>query len=289
MEKLDEGLKTLLDLGKRRGFLTFDQVNDYLPDEASSPEKIHGLLESLDELGIELINEDEAEARLLASGDTDDEPDDVVDEPVDDDDSELTPEDLDEISRRIDDPVRMYLTQMGEIPLLTRDQEIGLAKKIEITRKRFRRKVLECDFALKLVVEVLRKVNDGELPFDRTVKVSVTENLEKDQILGRMPLNLATLDHLMALNIHDFRNFLRAKGDKADPPRPPPEPQGPPPQGGDARRGAVDPDPEGPALDEAAGAGLGPDDRAARPARGRHAPASASRRTAPTWRRSSRT
>ncbi len=44
MDKLDEGLKTLLDLGKRRGFLTFDQVNDYLPDEASSPEKIHGLL-----------------------------------------------------------------------------------------------------------------------------------------------------------------------------------------------------------------------------------------------------
>ena len=63
MDKLDEGLKTLLDLGKRRGFLTFDQVNDFLPDEASSPEKIHGLLESLDELGIELINEDEAEQR----------------------------------------------------------------------------------------------------------------------------------------------------------------------------------------------------------------------------------
>src|SRR5437764_1473660 len=112
MDKMDEGLKVLLDLGKRRGFLTFDQVNDFLPDEASSPEKIHGLLESLDELGIELINEDEAEARLVASGDIDDEPDDIVDEPVDDDDSELTPEDLDEISRRIDDPVRMYLTQM---------------------------------------------------------------------------------------------------------------------------------------------------------------------------------
>ena len=150
MEKLDEGLKTLLDLGKRRGFLTFDQVNDYLPDEASSPEKIHGLLEALDEMGIELINEDEAEARLLASGDADDEPEDLVDEPSDDeDDGELTPEDLDEISRRIDDPVRMYLTQMGEIPLLTREQEIALAKKIEITRKRFRRKVLECDYALR--------------------------------------------------------------------------------------------------------------------------------------------
>ncbi len=212
MDKLDEGLKTLLELGKRRGFLTFDQVNDYLPDEAASPERIHGLLETLDEMGIELINEDEAESRLLASGDLDDEPeDDLVGEPPDDEEAELTPEDLDEISRRIDDPVRMYLTQMGEIPLLTRDQEINLAKRIEITRKKFRRKVLECHFALALVVDVLKKVNEGELPFDRTVKVSVTENLEKDQILGRMPHNLATLVHLMDCNVRDFKAYVRER------------------------------------------------------------------------------
>ena len=213
MDKLDEGLKTLLDLGKRRGFLTFDQVNDYLPDEATSPERIHGLLETLDEMGIELINEDEAESRLLASGDLDDEPEDDVDEPAEEEEAELTPEDLDEISRRIDDPVRMYLTQMGEIPLLTREQEINLAKRIEITRKKFRRKVLECHFALALVVDVLKKVNDGELPFDRTVKVSVTENLEKDQILGRMPHNLATLVHLTECNVRDFKSFVRERDD----------------------------------------------------------------------------
>ena len=101
-------------------------------------------------MGIELVNEDEAETRLLASGDLDDDRRDLIDEAEDedDDDGELTPEELDEISRRIDDPVRMYLTQMGEIPLLTREQEINLAKKIEITRKKFRRKVLECDYAL---------------------------------------------------------------------------------------------------------------------------------------------
>jgi Sigma-70 factor, region 1.1/Sigma-70 factor, region 1.2 len=166
MDKLNEGLKTLLDLGKRRGFLTFDQVNDCLPDEATSPERIHGFLETLDEMGIELINEDEAEARLLASGDLDDEPDDdLADDALEDEEPEITPEDLDEISRRVDDPVRMFLAQMGEIPLLTRDQEINLAKRIEITRKRFRRKVLECHFALSLVVDVLKKVNEGEIPF----------------------------------------------------------------------------------------------------------------------------
>jgi RNA polymerase primary sigma factor len=64
---------------------------------------------------------------------------------------------------------------------------------------------------LQLVVDVLKKVNDGELPFDRTVKVSVTENLEKDQILGRMPHNLATLNHLIDCNVRDFKSFVRER------------------------------------------------------------------------------
>ncbi len=114
-----------------------------------------------------------------------------------------------EDSRRIDDPVRMYLTQMGEIPLLTREQEIALAKKIEVTRKRFRRKVLECDYALRSVVDTLKRVHGGELPFDRTVKVSLTENLEKDKILQRMPHNLETLEHLMEQNVDDFDKLAR--------------------------------------------------------------------------------
>src|SRR5262249_27523509 len=105
-------------------------------------------------------------------------------------------------------PVRMYLTQMGEIPLLSRPEEVALAKKIEVTRKRFRRKVLECDGALRQVVETLKRVHSGELPFDRTVKVSLTENLEKDKILQRMPPNLKTLEYLMAQNEQDFERLL---------------------------------------------------------------------------------
>jgi RNA polymerase primary sigma factor len=93
-----------------------------------------------------------------------------------------------------DDPVRMYLTQMGEIPLLTRQQEIYLAKKIELTRRRFRTKLLECDYVIQQAYKVLKRVHDGELPFDRTVQVSVTDRLEKDQILGRLPHNLRTLE-----------------------------------------------------------------------------------------------
>ena len=87
----------------------------------------------------------------------------------------------------------MYLSQMAEIPLLTREQEISLAKKIEVTRKRFRRTVLGCNFAMRATIGTLAKVHQGALPFDRTIKVSLTERLTKEQILARMPHNLSTL------------------------------------------------------------------------------------------------
>src|SRR5262245_56085644 len=99
----------------------------------------------------------------------------------------------------------MYLTQMGEIPLLTRQQEISLAKEIEVTRARFRRKMLECDFVIQAAVKVLKRVHTQELPFDRTVQVSVTDRLEKNQILGRLPHNLRTLEWLLEQNRSDYR------------------------------------------------------------------------------------
>jgi RNA polymerase primary sigma factor len=113
-----------------------------------------------------------------------------------------------------DDPVRMYLTQMGEIPLLTRKEEIRLARKIEITRAAFRRKLLCCDYVIRNAVKVLHRVHRGELPFDRTVQVSVTDRLEKDQILGRLPHNLATLDRLLERNAEDYR-IATSKSQKA--------------------------------------------------------------------------
>jgi RNA polymerase primary sigma factor len=200
--KLDDSLKALIESGKRKGYLTFAQVNEYLPDDAANSDKLDALLQTWEEQGIELIEESEAEDR---EADTD------RAGPVLDDAErgELELAFLDEDDgRRIDDPVRMYLTQMGEIPLLKRDEEIALAKKIEVTRKRFRRRVLECDYALRNVVETLKRVHSGDLPFDRTVKVSLTENLEKDKILQRMPHNLKTLEHLMEQNVEDFNKLV---------------------------------------------------------------------------------
>jgi RNA polymerase primary sigma factor len=203
--KLDESLKTLIDSGKRKGFLTFVQVNEVLPDDAANSERLDQLLQHLEEHGIELIEESEAEEREAGPARGEEERVDLDVSFLDEDDG-----------RRIDDPVRMYLTQMGEIPLLKREEEIALAKKIEVTRKRFRRKVLECDYALRNVVETLKRVHCGDLPFDRTVKVSLTENLEKDKILQRMPHNLKTLEHLMEENVEDFKTLAdRRSGEEA--------------------------------------------------------------------------
>jgi RNA polymerase primary sigma factor len=161
----------------------------------------------LEEQGIELIDEDEAQERESGGGTSTAASGEEVDPELRDFDiAAVIDEEGD--GRRIDDPVRMYLTQMGSIPLLSRNEEIQLAKKIEVTRKRFRRKVLECDYALCQVVETLQRVHINELPFDRTIKVSLTENLEKDKILQRMPHNLKTLEHLLAKNIEDFTKSL---------------------------------------------------------------------------------
>ena len=205
MYRLDQGLNQLIETGKQQGFLTFTQVNDYLPDEALNPEKLDNLLMSLDELGLEIVPDSKLPVSL----------DDLRKRPLK---LKVTKpkEPGEEKSRKIDDPVRMYLTQMGEIPLLTREQEISLAKKIEVTRKRFRRHLLESEYALKLSIDILTKVHRSELPFDRTIKVSVTEGLEKNQILGRMPHNLKTLENLRSKSSHDYEVCLDPESSAAE-------------------------------------------------------------------------
>ena len=87
----------------------------------------------------------------------------------------------------------MYLQQMGEIPLLTREQEIRLAQRIETTRKHFRKRILQNEYVLDKVVEILDEVRSGELPFDRTMRMSDALDLSKDEIIKRLPANVDTV------------------------------------------------------------------------------------------------
>src|SRR5437868_14687331 len=110
-----------------------------------------------------------------------------------------------------DDPVRMYLMQMGQIPLLNRFQEIASAKQIEKTRTRYRHSMLATDYVLQGAAEALERVRDGQLRLDRTIEVSVTNTTEKKRIMKRIWPNLVTLRHLLKQNNHDYRMAVTKK------------------------------------------------------------------------------
>lgn len=104
----------------------------------------------------------------------------------------------------VDDPVRMYLMQMGRIPLLTRDEEVDAATKIDKARFEFRNTMLATDFMLKGAYDSLLKVSLKQLRLDRTIEVSVTNKAEKERIMKRIVPNLKTLKHLLVANKQDF-------------------------------------------------------------------------------------
>jgi RNA polymerase primary sigma factor len=223
VELMDLDLRQLIATGREQGYLTYAQVGKYLPDEDCSSEKLDNLLVVLDKKGIPLV--DKAPAYPLNNSAS------ALSAPanlmLEDESAELPADDFDDDEDRLlrqftapqespklsDDPIRLYLSQMSQIPLFSREEEIALAKKIEITRKRFRRSLLGNDFALRQTVEILKRVHKGQLPFDRTIKVSLTERLTKEQITARMPANLHTLERLMARKRHVFSHIVRKSVD----------------------------------------------------------------------------
>ena len=196
MHRFNPGLAALLDAARIKGCATFQQVNKYLPDEGGEPEMVPELIAALEDAGLDVIDEPSPEEQQRL-----DSPPEAMIEP--------------EAASSSRDPIRMYLSQMGHIPLLSREKEIFLAKQIELVRKWFRRKMMESDFALGLAIETIKKVVAGELPFERTLRTSETESLRKEQIQGRIPVNLPTIDRLMGENRDDWA-LLKSEKDAAE-------------------------------------------------------------------------
>ncbi|MFH1369927.1 MAG: RNA polymerase sigma factor RpoD [Planctomycetota bacterium] len=215
-------IKALIEKGRKKGYLTYEEMNADLPEEIISPARLDKLLSFLDEMGVSLVDETDvdkhtgigevAEDESFESGEVEVPVEAVEEEAVEED--KLIEKELIEAehSRRVDDPIRTYLTQMGEIALLVRNDEISLARKIEVSRMAFRRKMLENDYCAKNSVEILQQVQDGGLSFDRTMKISTAENLVRSVIKKRLPQNLHTVRILLQMNQDLFKEFLKHDG-----------------------------------------------------------------------------
>jgi len=105
---------------------------------------------------------------------------------------------------QIEDPVRIYLMQMGEIPMLSRREEVQVAKRIDASRKRYRNAMLASDYVLQAAIGMLESVRDGKLRLDRTIEVSVINVREKRRLLRLLEPNLRTIKALVARNRADF-------------------------------------------------------------------------------------
>jgi RNA polymerase primary sigma factor len=215
LKAAEQHIKAITEKGKRKGYLTYEEMNEDLPEELVTPARLDNLLATLDEMGIHLVDEADVEKETEEHfEETDVDKDEQLKE------DELLEKQLagDEVARRMDDPIRTYLTQMGEIDLLTREQEISLARKIELARMAFRRKMLESDYCARNAVEILQQVHEGTLSFDRTMKISTAENLVRSVIRKRMPGNIETVNKLLKKNAVLFNKLLQEQagnGDKA--------------------------------------------------------------------------
>ncbi|MBL8737720.1 MAG: sigma-70 family RNA polymerase sigma factor, partial [Planctomycetes bacterium] len=221
--EFDKKIKALIKTHRKSGAVTLAQLNSVLPDDMSSPEKIEAAIAMIEDAGLDVVEDEKAKNKKAGRKDeegsdeggaeeTDLSPDLDIAEPTE---AELAAPMVD-ITEKIDDPVRMYLTQMGEIPLLTREEEISLARKIELTRKQFRKEVLSSGYGMKNAIEILEDVLKGELAFDRTLKVNQQDpEVGKADLSDRLPGNIATLRLIYEAARKDFAT-LQAEGTPAD-------------------------------------------------------------------------
>ena len=206
LDEIEREITALVETGRAKGYLTYEEMNTSLPEEAPSPEMMDRILMVVDLAGVEIIDGGDAKVRERAAARARGEP-----EPPSKNAGKPSALDLPITTEKIDDPVRMYLTQMGEIPLLTRDEEISLAKKIEITRKRYRHAVLESGIAIHESIRILQEVARGDLAFDRTLRIGTADPVGKDDLQKRMPLNLKTLERINAALRQEMEEVVRTR------------------------------------------------------------------------------
>jgi RNA polymerase primary sigma factor len=157
-------LKTLIMLGKERGYLTYAEVNDHLPDEMLDAEQIEGIISMINDMGIQVYDEaPDAEALLMNETTAQVADEDVVEE------AEQALSSVDSEFGRTTDPVRMYMREMGSVELLTREGEIEIAKRIEEGLKHMVQAISSCPMTIQQILNLAEQIKRDEIRVDELV------------------------------------------------------------------------------------------------------------------------
>jgi len=215
-DSVDQTIKLLVEEGRPKGFLTYAEMSKLMEDQFLPPDKMDQVFIGLEDAGIDVVDDNDTEVSgdVTAKTATDAKASvAAVAAKALQDAGKVT------VAEKIDDPVRMYLTQMGEIPLLTRPEEIRLAKRIEVTRKRFRKYCMSSGVCMDVSLATLHEVQAGNLAFDRTLKVNpnpkpdddpkIVETLGKPFLAKRLPVNLATIERLLPQIREEYKVLMQ--------------------------------------------------------------------------------
>jgi RNA polymerase primary sigma factor len=177
LEARKRRLKTLIVLGKERGYLTYAEINDHLPDDVLDAEQIEGIISMIGDMGIQVYDEaPDAETLLMSETPATVPAEDVEEE------AEAAVSTLDSEFGRTTDPVRMYMREMGSVELLTREGEIEIAKRIEEGLKHMIMAISACPMTVAQILELADKIGKDELKIDDVVDGLMDFNEELEEI-----------------------------------------------------------------------------------------------------------
>ncbi|HSI45695.1 MAG TPA: RNA polymerase sigma factor region1.1 domain-containing protein, partial [Methylophilus sp.] len=172
-------LKTLIVLGKERGYLTYAEINDHLPDDVQDSEQIESIIGMINDMGIQ-VYEEAPDAEVLLMSDA---PPAVTDEDAAEE-AEQALATVDSEFGRTTDPVRMYMREMGTVDLLTREGEIEIAKRIEDGLKHMVHAIAACPTTIAQLLEMVDKVEKDEMSVDDLVDGLIDSDLGLDDALA---------------------------------------------------------------------------------------------------------
>ena len=171
-------LKNLIKLGKERGFLTYAEINDHLPDDMVDAEQIESIISTFNDMGIQVYDEaPDADALLISETAPAGVPDEDAEEEAEAALSTVDPE-----FGRTTDPVRMYMREMGSVELLTREGEIEIAKRIEDGLKHMIQAISACPTTIAEILDLSGKVGRDEMRIDELVDGLVDPNAKDEPI-----------------------------------------------------------------------------------------------------------